>query len=257
MTTKVGEAIVATGRFVVPERQQLKALVGEQALAKGGVITTDTPGKIGGFEGADYVIYGTVGQISTRPVSDFGSSLLASLSTGGNSQNCSQILVTMPLSLRITDSSSAIVKYQSRIESYWRSGLVCNGQQPGIDTNALMTDAANKAASALVTAIYPMQVAAVQADGLIVLNYGEGTVKMDEMLVIYQSGEEIVDPTTGEVLGANETKLGLIKVTEVLPRISRAKPVTALASAIPTGAVVRSATAAEIKEFKSRKKDKK
>lgn len=250
MTAKVSEAIAATGRFTVSERRNLDTLIDEQILAKSGVVTTTKPGKVGGFEGVDYIINGSMGYISSRPASDFGSALAASLLTGGNSSNCSSYIVTMPLSLQILDSDSGVIKYQSRIESYWRSGVTCTGQNLAIDYNALMTDAANRAASMLITAIFPIQVAAVQADGIFVLNYGEGTLKKDQILVVYQQGDEIRDPTTGEVLASEEMRIGMLKVSEVLQRVSKATAMTSFVGPIPAGAIVRAATQDDIKRMK-------
>ena len=54
--------IVNTGKFRIMERgdQGMGVMVGEQQRAKAGLVTSNTPGKIGGFEGVDFMVYGTI-----------------------------------------------------------------------------------------------------------------------------------------------------------------------------------------------------
>ena len=57
-------AIIGSGKFRIIERARLATLLEEQGLANGGVVTTNRPGQTGGFEGVDYLIYGTISSIS-------------------------------------------------------------------------------------------------------------------------------------------------------------------------------------------------
>ena len=53
--------------------------------------------------------------------------------------------------------------------------------------------------------------------GSVYLNVGaEAGVKEGEEFDVYRVGNVIKDPDTGEVLGADETKVGRVKVTKVL-----------------------------------------
>src|ERR1700761_8573099 len=55
-------AVVNTGKFRIMERsaQGTAILLDEQNRAKAGLVTSNTPGKIGGFEGVDFKVYGTI-----------------------------------------------------------------------------------------------------------------------------------------------------------------------------------------------------
>jgi hypothetical protein len=133
---------------------------------------------------------------------------------------------------------------------------VCNGNAQ-IDTAALLRSAAERVATGLVTAIYPIQVAAVQSDGVIVLNYGEGTVQPGQVLGVYIKGGAIIDPATGEAIGNDEQKLGYIRITDVTGRISKAVAHGTLASAPAIGTIARPASAADLKSLSNQKKKKK
>jgi curli biogenesis system outer membrane secretion channel CsgG len=252
VTSQIGSAISQSGRFTVVERK-LGRLVGEQALAKDGLVTTNTPDQVGGFEGVDYLIYGTVYQPSVRYASNFGSSLISSLTTGGRGQSCYTGIGTIQVDLKIVEADTGIVKQTTRVDAQVQTQPYCNGVRPEVNKSMLVSAASTKVAAALVTSIYPIQVAAVQGDGQIVLNYGEGTFSLNEVLVVFQKGAEIKDPISGEVIGTDETRLGLIKVTELLPRLSKAVPLSGFTTAPPVGAVVRAATALDIKNWKKAK----
>ena len=136
-----------------------------------------------------------------------------------------------------------------------KSAAACNtGAQ--IDTAALLRGAAEKVATGLVTSIYPIQIAAVQGDGTIVLNYGDGTVLPGQVLGVYAKGAAIIDPATGEAIGSDEQKLGFIRITEVNGRISRAVTHTPFAYAPAIGSIVRPASPADIKAMANPKKKK-
>jgi hypothetical protein len=64
--------------------------------------------------------------------------------------------------------------------------------------------------------------------GTLYVNVGsEAGVKEGDEFNVTRTGEQIKDPDTGEVLGANETKVGRVKITSVKgPRLSIAAPVS-------------------------------
>jgi hypothetical protein len=73
-----------------------------------------------------------------------------------------------------------------------------------------------------------------------ILNYGEGLLATGDVYAIFQEGKKIVDPDTGAVLGNSEVFLGLVRITEALPKMSKAVPLTAFTP--PVGAVAREPT---------------
>jgi hypothetical protein len=64
--------------------------------------------------------------------------------------------------------------------------------------------------------------------GTLYVNAGsEAGVKEGDEFAVYRVGEQIKDPDTGEVLGANEMKVGRVKITSVKgPRLSIAAAVS-------------------------------
>lgn len=243
-------SIAATNKFRIIERERLGKLIGEQARAKSGLVTTNRPGRVGGFEGADFLIYGSITNVSVSQKSDVGASMLGSLfAPQGSSVSCSNTVATVSIDIKITDADSGEIRYVRRIDETLKSASACSGTAQ-IDTSVLLRSAADKIAAGIVTAIYPIQIATVQADGVYILNYGEGSVQPGATMSVFTKGEEFVDPATGEKLGNNETLLGLIRITDVTARFSKALPVAGFATAAPIGAIVRTATPADLQSFK-------
>lgn len=248
-------AISASGKFRVMERSRMNKLLAEQGKSKGGLVTTNRPGKVGGFEGVDYLVYGTITGISMQHKSDIGAALVGSmLGASGNASNCRTGEVTLSADIKITDSDTGEVRYVTRINQKQKAGTACGGADAQIDATGLLRTAADNIATGLVTAIYPIQVAAVQPDGVIVLNYGQGALLEGAYLTIFQAGEKIVDPATGEVIGSNEFELGVVQVTDVLARLSKAAPVGAFAGTPAVGSIARPASDDEVKRAKKSSK---
>lgn len=248
-------AVTATGKFRVIERERLGKVVGEQARAKAGLVTSRTPGRVGGFAGADFLVYGSITNVSVSRKADLGASFLGGMLAGSNGArpSCSNAVATISIDIKITDADSGEVRYVKRIDETLKSAAVCDGSTQ-VNTGLLLRSAADKVATGLVTAVYPIQIAAVQADGVVVLNYGEGAVAPGALMGVFSKGQAIVDPANGEVIGNDETRLGLIRVTDVTARFSKAELASAFSAPPPVGAIVRIATAADIQSFANKKR---
>ena len=252
-STMIETAITGTNKFRVVERSGVNKLLREQGGTKSGLLSTNRPGKVGGFEGADYLVYGTITSISSKQKSNLGASLLSGLGSNGPNPNCSNTIVSLEADIKITDASSGEVRYATRISEVQKGSTSC-GTSGQIDSAALLRGAADKVATGLVIAIYPMQIAAVQPDGSFVLNYGAGAVTQGAIMTVFQKGEAILDPATGEVLGNNETPYGQIQITDVQPRFSKAVAVSTFTTVPPVGSIVRLATTGELNSGKKKKK---
>lgn len=242
LSSMIESAVAGSGRFRLMEREQMGKLVGEQTRARGGMVSTNTPARAGGFEGVDYLIYGTITALGSKSGADAGSNMLHGL-LGDKNAGCTATVATLALDIKITDADSGEIKYVSRINEQQKSSA-CGGRAE-IDGAALMRSASQKIAMGLVTSIYPIQVAAVQGDGTVVLNYGDGAVVPGQVVALFSRGHEIRDPATGEVLGADETRLGYVRITSVTGRVSHAEPLGGFSAAIPVGAFVHTVSDAE------------
>ena len=79
---------------------------------------------------------------------------------------------------------------------------------------------ATRAAQAVLDSTLPARVVSVRGKQ-IAINRGEGTgIEAGQEWVIYARGEELIDPDTGEVLGADEAEVGRVRIDRVEQRLS-------------------------------------
>lgn len=259
-------AVSNSGKFRLMDTSEngMRVLLKEQADAKSGLRTTNTPGRTGGFEGIDYKIYGTItsaGASAKRNVGAstgmlaggvFARSLLGNNALGNAAgvalianSDCRSAAANIAVDIKIVDQNTSEIRYTKHVTQTQQSGTTCGSGNPQLDLAALLRTAAQRAAGGLINASYPMKIVTMQEDGQAVLNYGEGIVFPGDLLAVYQQGRAIVDPDTGATLGNSESMLGLVRVSEVLPKMSKAQLVTSFTSPPPAGSVTREATPAQ------------
>ncbi len=108
-------------------------------------------------------------------------------------------------------------------------------------TDALLRDAVRESADwiggRVVDVIYPAKIIA-KTDKVVSINRGDGTgVAVGQVWRAFAVGEEMIDPDTKESLGREEVAVGRVKITDVLPKFSKAEVVEDLG--IDKGAVLR------------------
>ena len=98
---------------------------------------------------------------------------------------------------------------------------------------------AARIADKVVTSRYPIKIISVSGDGTLILNYGNVLLQPEDTLVAFSVGESFVDPDTGEILGAEETEIGSVVVTEAEARFSKARVVAGDAATFSVGTVLK------------------
>ena len=132
--TAMVQAVVAqTGRFRVRERG-FDQLLGEQQDANNGLVTTNTPGRTGGFEGADFLIYGKITAASSGREADegaqLGNRLLSRMTRGlaGGSSNCSRSTATLAVDVKVVGGSSGEIRYAKSLTQNSQTATSCSAK---------------------------------------------------------------------------------------------------------------------------------
>lgn len=91
----------------------------------------------------------------------------------------------------------------------------------------LATDFCRKFAFDLSDKLFPPKIISVDKKGVLTINKGRDTdIFKGQIYEIYEEGEEITDPDTGEVLGVQGAFAGTAKVTRCFPKYSQLKVVS-------------------------------
>ena len=95
-----------------------------------------------------------------------------------------------------------------------------------------------KAGNDILAEIYPIKIASVNGES-VMLNRGKGAgIKTGQIFKVFNQGNVVTDPDTGEVLGASEEEAGTIKISAVNPKFSSGKIIKGKGKVI-TGAICR------------------
>lgn len=146
------------------------------------------------------------------------------------------------LSVQIIDTSTTSILASFPIKASTSSGqAVVNsvgGASRGIMDKTL-EKAAGSLANMVADSIFPIQVITVK-DAKIWINRGNDSgMKVGEIFDVFEPGEELVDPQTGESLGTTETEVGRAKVTRINPKVSIVEMVKGKAIDVQPGFILR------------------
>ncbi|HSE63214.1 MAG TPA: CsgG/HfaB family protein [Thermoanaerobaculia bacterium] len=236
--------LVKKGNFRVMEREKLEAIMQEKNLQLSGDIDPKTAVKLGKMIGVEYLIAGAVTELGVAdrdvsvPSGLFGGRLPsvnvrsqkmdAAVDARAFSTTTGEIVWADSASEETSDSSVYVagagggVEDRRKLDRLLRPVVVKLADSLGqakISTSGLggASDAsgvAGKIAKAVGSTLY--------------VNVGsEAGVKEGDEFTVIRAGEVIKDPDTGEVLGANESTVGRVRITAVMgPRLSKAAPVS-------------------------------
>ncbi|MDR4127224.1 hypothetical protein [Yanghanlia caeni] len=215
LTTTVAESLVASRRFDVLNRRNDKLFEAEKAFIQGGDAAVSEVARLSQAEGADYLLVAELQGLSIR------NNMRETIRMTG------EVLVRSAVSgtLRLE-----VIEFASR-KVKWSGSQKFGATYEGVSSigaatlSRLIGDASGKLMDNLIASIYPIRVVKVMGD-VAIINRGEGSASVGETYAVFLMGEELVDPQSGESLGAMEVEAGIGKITEVKPKFSFLKMAT-------------------------------
>lgn len=221
-------ALVKTGHYRVIERRQLDQILKEQDLGASGIVTPQSAAKIGKVLGVELAIMGAVTEFGYKK-SDTGGRIKG-IGLGLQSQSA-----TVGLDCRLVNTTTAEIIAADNVRKEKSSkGIRVSTRNLSFKSRksfdeSLVGKAAREAVKEVIKLIdknapnIPWQAKIVTVKGgQVFINAGSVSgIEAGDVFVIYQKGEELVDPDTGLSLGSMDTKVGALKVTN--PNIGEGK----------------------------------
>ena len=231
--------LVKSGKYRVIEREQLAAIMQEKHLSLSGDIDPKTAVQFGKMLGVEYLIAGAVTELG---VTDRGASVPGGLMRGLPSVSVRSQKAEAALDARAFSTSTGEIVWAdtARDENADASVYVMGAGGGASDhgkVDKLMRPVVQKLAASFAKADVKTSGLGGKGDasglvgkianvdgGTLYVNVGsEAGVKEGDEFTVYRVGKQIKDPDTGEVLGADEVKVGRVKITAVKgPRLSTA-----------------------------------
>ncbi len=212
--------LVKSGNYRVIERRDLDQILKEQGLGSSGIVTQQSAAKIGKVLGVELAVMGAVTEFGYKK-SDTGGRIKG-IGLGVQSQSA-----TVGLDCRMVNTTTAeiVAADNVRKEKSSKGIRVSTPKLSFKDRKAFDESLVGKAARDAVKDVIklidknapniPWQAKIVTVKGSnVFINAGSaGGIQAGDVFVIYQKGEELVDPDTGLSLGSMDSKVGAIKVT--------------------------------------------
>ncbi len=203
--------LVKSGKFIVVERDKMDKLLEEQKLGQSGAVDANTAAKVGKILGLNAIVTGSISQFGLKKE---GKDFIISQSK--------QQIVECTVDIRVVDveTGQILLADSGKGVAQKNSGKFLGmGNQSKYD-ETLEGEALRAAIVKFVDNIisqvnkkpWSCRVAAV-SNGTIYLNAGlESGLQVGQKLKVFYQGANIVDPTTGLVLGQEEKEIGTIKI---------------------------------------------
>ena len=244
LTAMLTEALAKDGRFVVVERPAVASVQAEQQLGSSGATNSETKAATGQMIGASAIVRGTV----TKYQADAGGGRvgLSGFSLGslvGGQANASHKVSTIEISLRLIDTTSGQVISTSDAEGSASADSADASVSkfpagPALTASTFRNTPMGQAAQdAIVKAVdqiaagmrkVPWSALVVgAADNGVYINAGtDRNVQPGTLLAAYHKGRVLTDPSTGEVLDTEFTKVGELRIDTVREKVSVASLVS-------------------------------
>ena len=230
------DRINATRKFQVVGRSDLKELLKEQEFAASGNVDANDKNAAQQFKmaGARYVLITAVDDFQ-----DYNET--ATFTDTGRS--ASKRVIRLSAVGKIYDSTkgqlleSANFQMSNKDITSNHSYSVKDGDLSDELMVEMARGMAEKIANRVTDVIFPAKVVAVQGRQIII-NRGDGTgIAVGQMWNAFAVGEELIDPDTKQSLGRQETPVGKVKITSVLPKVANAESVED--TGITVGSILR------------------
>lgn len=209
ITDALVSSFTATRKFSVLDRNENLAYDLEKQLIESDDALISEQVKLRNVVGADYIITGNVKDVNiwqnVQTIALTGEKLY---SFGAKATFDYKLMVFATRQVKVSSSVSV------SLNSNEISGKDCSEIFA-----MLMNKIAKKISNDCIENIYPLRIVNVKGKNVYV-NMGGDAVNVGEVYGIYDTGEDLIDPYTGESLGAEEERIGMIKITVVKPKYS-------------------------------------
>ncbi len=232
MSDMLTTALVQANRFIVVERPKIAKILQEQDLTASGRTAKVDVARIGKLIPAQIGVTGAVTEFSFEK---------QKTGIGFEYKHVGVGFVTgaahVGINLRMFDTTTGQVLFSERVEKkasytgieadYTNKSLAIGGEHfqktpLGKATHEAINDAVYRIALNMQKVPWKGSIVMVQGEKIII-NCGkrEGIVP-GQKFIVYSKGEELTDPETGEILGAEESRAGSVSVVQVKEKYSYA-----------------------------------
>ena len=230
LTSRIETLLTQSRQFSVLDRARGDIYDMEKQVLESGDVNAAERARLGEVVGADYLVYGKILPVLVEKIDN-------SIAISGEYKV--QIVATVPVEFRVMAVATRQVKWSSTAVA--KRVIEKTEQYQAVDVNQAVGSALDEVAELifeeLTENIYPPKISKVLSANRFILNRGGTTVENGMLFEVFDLGENIVDPYTGESLGQSESFVGLAKIVGKKPKYSIGKLETGVS--IKAGMILR------------------
>ena len=234
MSILLESALFDTGRFILVERENLGAVMGEQDLANSGRMAKSKTAQTGKLRSAKYLATGAMTEVEYNESGADGGIRIKGFTIGGSKADAKITIIA-----KLIDTTTGEIVAKKRITGVAGRAAVNLGYHEGSFGGKLggfaktplgeaSQDCINQAAKFFAKQFEEIPstgTVVMVKDGQIIINRGEQYNFRDGMILkMTEEGEDLIDPETGEILEKAEGKeIGKLKITKTSEKVSYCK----------------------------------
>ena len=222
----VEELLTQGRRFGVLDRQRPDVYEAEKQLLQSGDAGPGERARLGQVLGADYLLYGAIDRVVVEDQS-------RTIEITG--ERISRLAGAAEVRFTVLATATRQVKWSSSIalDQVFPARL-----HPERAAATILKSVAAAMVDELTENIYPPRVTAVIAPGQFVVNRGGNTVAPGDLFEVFATGQQLIDPDTGELLDRIEISVGIAQIVDVKPKYSVAQLISGAAE-LSRGMILR------------------
>jgi TolB-like protein len=250
---KLTSALTQTNKFNVLDREYMQEFARERNFLLSGDASVEEMGKLGEALGVDYMLVGTINRAGIIRKQTFSSAIGRTTSEYEADFSFEYRLIVGPTrQVKLADVLTIKLDKTEQLKP-----LVTKWRPQDMDYKEMMDNfigmAANQLVEKIIDQLYPIRIASIQ-DDQVIISQGGSRIAVGQLLDVVSRGKELFDADTKESLGTTETIIATIRIDRVMPRISYARLVEGDLGQITEGQICRPRKA-EAKPLEGRKSE--
>ena len=209
ITDALVNAFTATRKFSVLDRDNEDVYALEKSLVLSEDAKRSEIAKLGQVKGTDYIVTGTIKSLNISA---------NKRKIGLSGDTFTTYSASAVIDFRLLAFATRQVKFASSVRVSLSHSEI-SGKKCQDILSLLMQKAAAQIVDRCIENIYPPLIVNINGNN-IYLNIGGENIKKGSLYAVYSVGEKIIDPYTGESLGAEETQIATLRISEVKPKYS-------------------------------------
>ncbi len=212
-------------KFNIVSRSQIDKVMNENLLTESDWVDPTQSEKMGRLLVADYLVTGVINRLETNVIRQ-------NLQITG--ETAPRIVTTFKCQFQVIESATGKVKladqviYKLKSTDVRREISATERRDWTYEDykDLLFSRTATEVGNAILGSVYPIKIVDVRPQGVI-LNRGRGAgIEVGSLCQVISQGKPIIDYDTGESLGGYESNVGLLEVTSIETKFSKAKVIS-------------------------------